>query len=76
MNDINEREPGIRIISACPAVAEQQLNELAGRYAPIVWNVAPTEAGIMVTVVMLHERELRKQNLAQAMMAPPGMRRQ
>ena len=58
----------VRILSAAPAVVEVQINEICDEYAPIVWNIAPTDAGIMVTVVLLHESEVRK-----AQIATPGM---
>lgn len=68
-------EPKVRILSNCPAVVEKQLNELGDTYAPIVWNIAPVGDGIMVTVVLLHEREIRKGQLATAAMPAGAIRR-
>lgn len=65
----------VRILSAAPAVVEGQLNELGGEYAPVVWNIAPTDAGIMVTVVLLHESEVRKAQLATTGMPMGAIRR-
>lgn len=62
----------IRIISAAPAVAEIQVNELARDYAPIVWNIQPGDNGVMVTVVMLHKRELPRPQIAMPVPGVPG----
>jgi hypothetical protein len=63
-------EQKIRIVSAPPAEAEEQINELLEAYAPIVWNIGPGPAGITVTCVLLSERELRKAQLMAANMVP------
>lgn len=65
----------VRILSAAPAVVESQLNELADEYAPIVWNIAPVGDHVVVTVVLLHESEVRKSQLAAPMMPAGSIRR-
>lgn len=65
----------IRILSDAPELVEVQLNELCVDYAPIVWNVGPVGDRIVVTVVLLHESEIRKGQLAQVGMPANMMRR-
>jgi hypothetical protein len=59
-------EKTFRIISAAPAQAEHELNELAAGFTPIVWNIQPGPDGAMVTCVLVSTSELRRATLAQA----------
>ena len=63
----------IRIVSGGPAKAEAELNQLMGEYLPQVFNVQPGPDGPLVTVILLHESEVRKAQLAQARMQAPLM---
>jgi hypothetical protein len=69
-----QKEPSVRILSSRPAVVEEQLNELADRYAPIVWNIQPVDGKVCVTVVLLHQREVRKSQLATPVTGPFDLR--
>jgi hypothetical protein len=66
MGAAKELEPKLRIISGDSAVAERIINDLIDSYVPIVWNIQPGPAGAIVTCVLLHGREIRKAQLAQA----------
>jgi hypothetical protein len=62
------REPGLRIVSGPCKVVEAELNRLLVNYAVMVWNFAVVDGEQHVTAVLVHQRELRKMQLAQPMM--------
>lgn len=57
-------EPAIKVVSERAHLFEDRINELLGTYSPLVWNIAPVGSAVMITCVLVHERELRRQNLA------------
>jgi hypothetical protein len=60
-------ESALRIVSGPVAQVEAELNTLLNDYMAIVWNFAVIKDEQHVTAVLLHGRELRKQQLAQGM---------
>lgn len=61
-------DPSLRIVSGPARVVELELNQLLKSYAVTVWNFATVKDEIHVTAILVHERELRKMQLAQPMM--------
>lgn len=55
-----------RIISDDTATVEKLVNELAGNYTPIVWNIQAGASGPLVTCVLVNTDELRRQTVIQA----------
>jgi len=68
-------ERKIRILSASPAIVEHDLQELLKSYMAVTWNFAVVAGELVVTVVLVHESEIRKAQLA-AMPPMGGPRRQ
>jgi len=61
-----------RILSGSPDEVEHLLNSEAGEYAPMTWNYSIVGAALIMTVVCVHQSQLRQA----ALMAPltPGQR--
>lgn len=59
------KEPAYRIVSGAPAEIEEAVNRLVEAYVPVAWNFQAGVSGPVVTVVLLHSREIRKAQLAQ-----------
>jgi hypothetical protein len=63
-------ERALRIVSGTAAEVEAELNVLLEAYVPTVWNFQPGANGALVSVVLVHSREIRKAQLAQMSMSP------
>lgn len=72
-----QRMMKIRIVSGKPEAVEAVVNQLVENYAPQVFNVQPGPEGPLVTVILVHQDEIRKAALANARanmpVVPPGM---
>ena len=68
-----EIEPSLRILSGSPEMVEHEANLLLKNYAAIMWNFSVVRDELVITVILVHERELRKAQLAQ-MRSVPGIR--
>ena len=66
--------PKIRILSGQTKRIEAEVNELLTEYAPISWFFAYHGDVPLVTVLLVHEAELRKGQLANLQM--PGVKLQ
>ena len=55
------RSDAMRIISGPPEVMDKQVNELYAEYHPLSFSITEAAAGVSVTVVLVHRRELRAQ---------------
>lgn len=66
--------PKIRILSGSPAVIEHQVNELLEDYAPMSWSFTMVKDAIVVTVLLISQAEIRKQQLAAAPLPMAGRR--
>jgi hypothetical protein len=62
--------PKIHIISDCPAVVETQVNALCDEYSPAAWHISVVDSGIVVTCILVHNRVVREQMIAQMHMQP------
>ena len=65
----------LRILSGSPAIVEHQLQELLKSYIAATWNFAVVAGELVITVVLVHQSEIMKAQLA-AMPPIGGPRRQ
>jgi hypothetical protein len=57
------KAPKLRIVSDKPEVVARALNVLLDDYAAITWNFAVVKDELTITVVMVHQSEIRKMQL-------------
>jgi len=75
MPEITRVEPRVRIVSGEAAVVEHVVNALLDTYSPALWDISAAGELIVVTCVLVHQSEIRKQQLAQMHAAPvPALR--
>ncbi len=70
---VSDKAPSVRIISGPPEIVERDVNSLLEVYAPIVWNIQSCDGKPLVTCILIHEREIRKSQLAAMRMVPQGV---
>lgn len=68
--DVEAKPRKVRIVSGEVEEVELQLNILAESYGAIMWNFSVVDNRMWMTVVMIHESEMRKAALASRAM--PG----
>jgi hypothetical protein len=62
--DVGVPDPPIRILSGRYDVVEHEVNRMVNDYIVTQWAFAVVNNEFHVTAVMLHQRELRKMQLA------------
>lgn len=65
MNMTKGPDLALRIVSGRAELIEAQLNELMYEYTPTHWAFSTVGDHVELTVVLLHDREVRKSALAQ-----------
>ena len=77
MSDLlaGQMEPTFRAVSDTPYACCQLVNRMLKDYAVVAWNWSVIEGKLMLTALMVSQREIRKAQLA-AMGPAPTMQRQ
>lgn len=66
-----DKESSVRIICGAPELVEREVNVLLENYAPAMWNIQTCDGKPLVTCILVHERELRKAQIAAMRNAAP-----
>ena len=62
------KDLSVRIVSGPYQSVELELNKLLLDYAVLVWNFAVIADQIHITAVLVHQREIRKMQIAMSVM--------
>ena len=63
--------PKLRIFSGSPEEVEREINEHWDTYAVVMWSIGIAGDKVAVTAICVHEREMRKAQMAAAMHMQP-----
>ena len=67
--DVEKEPKRFRIVSGDPATVELECNAMFDEYTAFLWNFAVAGDKVIVTALLLHQKEIEKQQRTQMLTA-------